>query len=93
MKTLLMLLLALGVWWLLRGLFRDRVSGDAPGQDEGASPAPLAEPIPKESIVACTVCQLHLPRSEAVWAAEKAFCGLAHLQAHQTSGDNDPQQP
>jgi ABC-type nickel/cobalt efflux system permease component RcnA len=95
MKTLLMLLVALGVWWLLRGLFRDRVSGEAPHQDEVAAPpsAPQAELFPKETIVACTFCQLHLPRSEAVWLGEKAFCGHAHLQAHEASGESHSQQP
>jgi uncharacterized protein len=85
MKTLLMLLVALGAWWLLRGLFRDRVSGDTPAQDEPASPTctPGAERIPQETMVACTYCQLHLPRSEAVWSGEKAFCGQAHLQAYE----------
>ncbi len=77
MKTLLMLLVALGAWWLLRGLFRGRVSGDSPRQDK------VRAPSDQETIVACTYCQLHLPRSEAVWSGEKAFCGQAHLQAYE----------
>jgi hypothetical protein len=81
MKTLLMLLVALGAWWLLRGLFRDRVSGDKARTDEVR--ATSDEPSPQETMVACAYCQLHLPRSEAVWSGEKAFCGQAHLHAHE----------
>ena len=81
MKTLLMLLVALVAWWLLRGLFRDRVSGDAPRR-EGFR-GPVDDPSTHETMVACAYCQLHLPRSEAVWSEEKAFCGQPHLQAYQ----------
>ena len=81
MKTLLMLLVALGAWWLLRGLFRDRVSGDKHRKDEVRVTSD--EPSPQETMVACAYCHLHLPRSEAVWSGEKAFCGQAHLQAHE----------
>ncbi|MFM2450660.1 MAG: hypothetical protein RIS44_3110 [Pseudomonadota bacterium] len=81
MKTLLMLLVALGAWWLLRGLFRDRVSGEAPRREEAR--APIDDASTQETMVACAYCKLHLPRSEAVWSGEKAFCGQAHLQAYQ----------
>ena len=84
MKTLLMLLVALGAWWLLRGLFRDRISGDSPQQDEGRVAS--GDPSPHETMVACAYCQLHLPRGEAVWLGEKSFCGQAHLQAHKVDG-------
>ena len=81
MKTLLMLLVALGAWWLLRGLFRDRVSGDAPRREEVR--APIDDSSTQEAMVACAYCQLHFPRSEAVSSGEKAFCGQAHLRAYQ----------
>ena len=81
MKTLVMLLVALGAWWLFRGLFRGRVSGDAPRREDVR--APINEASTHETMVACAYCQLHLPRSEAVWSGEKAFCGPPHLQAYQ----------
>ena len=81
MKTLLMLLVALGAWWLLRGLFRNRVSEDAPRKEE--VPAPSNEASSQETMVACAYCQLHLPSSEAVWLGETAFCGQAHLSAYE----------
>jgi hypothetical protein len=81
MKTLLMLLVAVVAWWLLRGLFRDRVAGDAPRREEVR--APTDDPPDQETMVACVYCQLHLPRSEAVWSGDKAFCGQTHLQAYE----------
>jgi uncharacterized protein len=75
MKYLVMLLVALLAWWLLRGLFRNRVMDDTP---------PLREASGQETMVACTYCQLHLPRSEAVWAGETPFCTTAHLRQHES---------
>jgi len=80
MKIFLMLLVALGAWWLLRGLFRGRVSENDHRQDQVR--APFDQNGPQESMVACAHCQLHLPGSEAVWSEDKAFCGEAHLRAY-----------
>jgi uncharacterized protein len=81
MKIFLMLLVALVAWWLLRGLFRDPIAGDSPRQDK--APATFEPAPPQDTMVACTHCQVHLPRSEAVWSGDQAFCGQAHLQAHE----------
>lgn len=83
MKTLLMVLVALCAWWLLRGLFRGSVSGEPPRPPTSADESPKKQ-LPQDTMVACAFCQLHLPRSEAVWSGETPFCGQAHLQAHQS---------
>jgi uncharacterized protein len=86
MKYLVMLLVALLAWWLLRGLFRNRVMDDTPNSDrtEAQPSTPLREASGQETMVACTYCQLHLPRSEAVWAGETPFCTTAHLRQHES---------
>jgi uncharacterized protein len=86
MKILVTLLVAGFAWWLLRGLFRNLARGEPPPTGAADAPPPESptEALAQESMVACAFCQLHLPRSEALWSGEKAFCGKAHLQAHES---------
>ncbi|MFM8899956.1 MAG: PP0621 family protein [Burkholderiales bacterium] len=86
MKYLVMLLVALLAWWLWRGLFRNRVSDDkpAPGLGGAASTASANSANAQETMVACAFCQLHLPRSEAVWSGPTPFCTPAHQQQHES---------
>jgi uncharacterized protein len=70
MKVLLVLLLVLaGVW-----LWRSRAS--AIRQRRPASPAPTAQPL---DTVACSHCQVHIPRAEAIQGQHGSYCGLEHL--------------
>ena len=65
--VLLLVIIAALVWLTRRG--RRRVSGgDAP-------PPPAA---PKEAMVACAQCGLHLPNGEALPGRGGLFCSEAH---------------
>lgn len=68
MKILIYLLLAWIAWtWLKRKLFA-----------KPARPADQAQ-MPTE-MVACSVCALHLPHTEAMAVQDAFYCCKAHLQ-------------
>ena len=64
--VLLLVIIAALVWLTRRG--RRRVSG-------GDAPPPAA---PKEAMVACAQCGLHLPNGEALPGRGGLFCSEAH---------------
>jgi uncharacterized protein len=68
MKLLILLAVIVAVLWLARG-GRRRVARRAP-------PPPVAE-----SMVACSQCGVHLPRSEALPGRGGLFCSEAHRAA------------
>ncbi len=63
-RIVVFLLLALVVWWLLRGLFKAQ-------KGPPAAPAPHAE---GEDMVACSRCGVNLPVSEARLEAGRYVC-------------------
>jgi len=69
-RVLLLLVVVLAVLWLARGGKRRVASRDAP------PPLP-----PREEIVGCAHCGLHLPRSEALAGRGGLFCSEAHRAA------------
>lgn len=76
MKYLLVILLILVVFWLWQYERRTQKRASAP------PPRPPVKPAPAEDvteIVACSVCQLHLPRAEALTGRTgRPYCSQAH---------------
>jgi len=68
-RVLLALAVVFAVLWLARGGKGKVASRDAP-------PLP-----PREEIVGCAHCGLHLPRSEALQGRKGLFCCEAHRAA------------
>ena len=79
MKLLWLLLLALAVIWLIKGLRRpaDR-SVRMPGPDERPRAAPPAVP---QIMLRCAHCGMHLPSGEAIQADGRPYCSIAHRDA------------
>ncbi len=72
MKYLLVMGLVLVVFWLWR---QNRQA------EKKAASAPRPRPNPSTAItemVACSVCKVHLPRSEALIGQEGFYCSEAH---------------
>ncbi|MES2511772.1 MAG: PP0621 family protein [Pseudomonadota bacterium] len=78
MKYLLILAIALGVLWLLKNKRRldadDRDTPPAPPTSRGGPRIATTE------VVACDVCDVHLPRSEALVGPKGIYCSAAHMQ-------------
>lgn len=71
MKALLLLLVVLaGIW-----LWRNRAASINQHQPKSRAPAPAPE-----DTVACSHCQVHFPRAEAVQGQRGSYCGLEHLR-------------
>lgn len=71
MKYLLVILLILVVFWLWQ-------SGR---KSQPKAPRPAARPAddsPVTEVVACGVCHVHLPRSEALIGQDGFYCSEAH---------------
>ena len=64
MKYLLVIAIALGVYWMWR---QERL-GEKAGREKPAArrPAPASALQSPQAMVSCAVCGLHLPRSEAL---------------------------
>jgi uncharacterized protein len=76
MKYLLLTALVLVVFWLWR---HNRQAERKAAQSGGASrPARAAKSAQATEVVACSVCQVHLPRAEAVTGREGLYCSEAH---------------
>lgn len=77
-KILLLLALALVVYGVVRGWQR-KVGGPGANQT-GANPtrAPRDNKNVPEDMVRCTVCGVHLPRSESFTSRGKFFCTDEH---------------
>lgn len=71
-KFLLLIALAIVVYLLVKGFRRDAVIKDSP------RPAPPRDPSKAEDMVRCTVCGVHLPRSESITSRGKFFCTDEH---------------
>lgn len=71
-KVALLLAVVVAVLWLVRG---GRLRGTS-RRDPASPPAP-----PREEMVACHHCGLHLPRGEALPGRGGLFCSEAHRAA------------
>jgi uncharacterized protein len=75
-RVLLLLAVVVAVFWLARGGRRRDASGRGP-----TSPATA----PREEMVACRHCGLHLPSSEALPGRGGHFCSEAHRASFEQS--------
>lgn len=74
MKFLLVLVVVLaGVWLWRRGRVKDITRRPPPAPP--AAPAPAQVP---SAMVACTLCGLHLPASDAVTGSQGPYCCNDH---------------
>ena len=72
MKYLLVIVLALVVLWLWR-------SNRRTGQPDRPPAPPVDRPgKPATEVVACVVCDVHLPRSDALPGGKGFYCSDAH---------------
>ena len=62
-RLLFFVVIAVAVYFLLRGTFRSRVK-----------PPPSARPADSEGMVACVRCGVNMPRSSAVAQGERWVC-------------------
>ena len=76
MKYLLVSTIVLVVFWLWRH------NREAENRDAASSRTTRSRPAAKEAkvteMVACDVCQVHLPRSEALIGSRGIYCSDAH---------------
>lgn len=76
MKYLLVILLILVVFWLWQHERRTQKAAAAPPPRPPVKPGQTGD---MTEIVACSVCQLHLPRSEAlIGRTGSLYCSEAH---------------
>ncbi len=76
MKYLLLAALIAGIVWLLRRSREQAIKNAAASARPPARPGQAAEVT---EIVACSVCQLHLPKSEALTGRQGSlYCCEAH---------------
>lgn len=64
-RIILLLAIALAIYWLFRGFFRAQVRKDEP---------PPATTIKGEDMIACARCGVNLPRSEALEEQGRLVC-------------------
>ena len=74
MKYLLVMALVLGVFWMWR---HNRHVEKKEERDKAKRQAAVQKLSPID-MVACAVCGVHLPKSEALRSADSYFCGDAH---------------
>jgi uncharacterized protein len=88
-KFILSVVAIVALLWLLRrsvqravGRAADARPAAGPGAAAGSpsGPAALAEP---QTMLACGLCGLHLPRDEALPGRGGVFCGEAHRRAYE----------
>ncbi len=80
MKYLLILAIVMGVLWLLKN--KRRLDRD----EQAPPPTPKTRPgtqLATTEIVACDVCHVHLPRTEALTGPKGIYCSAAHRQQAQ----------
>ena len=85
MKYLLVFALAMVVFWLWRAARKSGSLNDSRAQQKSAgntakqpSVRQLDPNQPVTEIVACDVCQVHLPRTEALTGPGGIYCSEAH---------------
>lgn len=79
MKYLLVFAIVLLVLWLWKNK-RHSDTGDAQKAATGPKAARTGSRLPATEIVACDLCHVHLPRSEALAGPHGLYCSPAHRQ-------------
>ena len=77
MKYLLVMALVLGVFWMWRHNRHVEREEKEEARDKAKRQAAVQKLLPVD-MVACAVCGVHLPKSEALRSADSYFCGDAH---------------
>ncbi|MES2282077.1 MAG: PP0621 family protein [Pseudomonadota bacterium] len=77
MKYLLILAIVMGVLWLLKN--KRRLDRDEQAPPSTPKPRP-GNQLATTEIVACDVCHVHLPRTEALTGPKGTYCSAAHRQ-------------
>ena len=79
MKYALIFGLVLVVFWLWRSSRQARASqmNDRPHRQPSAQPGAA---VKTTEIVACALCHVHLPRTEALTGKRGLYCSAAHKQ-------------
>lgn len=73
MKYLLVMALALGIFWLWRH------NRQAEKEEKNAAKRRAAvQKLPPVDIVACAVCGVHLPKTDALCAVDAFYCCEVH---------------
>lgn len=75
MKYLLILVIALVIVWLLKNKRRSDRNEQPPAQKPRTGTQ-----LATTEIVACGVCKVHLPRTEALVGPGGVYCSAAHRQ-------------
>jgi uncharacterized protein len=76
MKYLLILGLALVVFWLWQGRRRATLADKA--RSQGTRPTSARGQVQTTEIIACDLCEVHLPRAEALTGGRGVYCSDAH---------------
>ncbi|MBC7611092.1 MAG: hypothetical protein H7228_16240 [Polaromonas sp.] len=79
MKLLLVLTMVLVVLWLWKSKRKTDKNDQGHQGNQGTASQPET-PLRATEIVACDICQVHLPRSEALPGPGGVYCSAAHRQ-------------
>ena len=77
MKYLLILALTLAVIWLWQGKRRASLADKARRQ-QAQQAQDSSRSLQTTEIIACDVCSVHLPRTEALMGGRGVYCSEAH---------------
>ena len=78
MKYLLIFGLTVAVIWLWQSKRRSTLTDKAKTQQPKPQPTRRSRQLPATEIVACDVCGVHLPQTEAVIGVSGVYCSDAH---------------
>ena len=78
MKYLLIFSLTIAVIWLWRGKRRSALTDKAKARPPKPQPRHRVRQLPATEIVACDVCAVHLPQTEALIGSHGVYCSDAH---------------
>jgi uncharacterized protein len=78
MKYLLILGLTVAVIWLWQGKRRSSLADKAKARTSKPQPKNHARQLPATEIIACDVCAVHLPQTEAFIGGQGVYCSEAH---------------
>jgi uncharacterized protein len=78
MKYLIVILLILVVFWLWRSGRPSRKNAAAPKRSGSGSGSGSGKAREITEMVACGICHVHLPRSEALIGGDGFYCSEAH---------------
>ncbi|MEY3871122.1 MAG: hypothetical protein RLZZ296_117 [Pseudomonadota bacterium] len=78
MKYLLIFSLTIAVIWLWKSKRRSSLTEKAKARPAKPEPKNRMRQLPPTEIVACAVCAVHLPQTEALIGGHGVYCSDAH---------------